>query len=95
MEVALCFTTKAVTVNTRENSNNVCVGACVCVCVCACACASVCVCVSKKMTGLPAKLKPWTAASALLGLISKVKSYARARGTLLIYYQTDGSSVVG
>ena len=67
MEVALCFTTKAVIVNTRENSNNVCVGAYVGVCVCV-----------KKMTGLLAKLKPWTAVSALLGLISKVKSYARA-----------------
>ena len=34
MEVALCFTTKAVIVNTRENSNNVCVGAYVGMCVC-------------------------------------------------------------
>ena len=47
VEVALCFTTKAVVVNTRENSNNVCVGAYVCMCVCV-----------KKTTGLLAKLKP-------------------------------------
>ena len=49
----------------------------------------------QEMTRLHAKLEPRIAVSALLGLISKVKSYARARGTLLIYYQMDGSSVVG
>ena len=48
-----------------------------------------------KMIRLLAKLEPWTAVSALLGLISKVQSYARAWGTLLIYYQMDNSSFVG
>ena len=50
---------------------------------------------SQKMTRLPAELEPWTAALALLGLIGKVHSYARAGGTLLIYYQMDSSSLVG
>ena len=43
----------------------------VCVCVC------VCVCVSKYDQAL-AKLEPWTAVSAYLGLISKVQSSAGA-----------------
>ena len=34
--------------------------------------------VCQKMTRLLAKLKPWTAVLALVGLISKVQSYARA-----------------
>ena len=38
----------------------------------------VCVCVCQKMTRLLAQLKPWTAVSAFLGLISKVLSYVEA-----------------
>ena len=53
------------------------------------------VCACQKMIKLLAKLEPWTTASAFLGLISKVQSYARAGGTLLIYKQTDSSSLVG
>ena len=44
-------------------------------CVCVCVCVYVRACV-KKMTRLLAKLEPWTAVSALLGLISKVQSYS-------------------
>ena len=40
--------------------------------------ANECVCVCQKMTRLLAKLKPLTAVFALLGLIRKVQSYARA-----------------
>ena len=59
------------------------VQSCVRVCVCVCACVHACMCVYvrvcvKKMTRLLTKLEPWTAVSALLGLISKVQSYARA-----------------
>ena len=39
----------------------------------------------KKMTRLLTKLEPWAAVSALLGLISKVQSYARALEILHIY----------
>ena len=44
---------------------------------------------SQKMTRLLTKLDPWTAVSALLGLINKVQSYDRASGTLFIYNQMD------
>ena len=44
---------------------------------------------SQKMTRLLTKLEPWTAVSALLGLINKVQSYDKAWGTLFIYNQMD------
>ena len=44
---------------------------------------------SQNMTRLLTKLKPWTAVSALLGLINIMQSYDRAWGTLFIYNQMD------
>ena len=53
--------------------------ACVlCLFMCRCACVCVCVCVRQNNDLALEKLEPWTAVSALLGLISKVQSDARA-----------------
>ena len=42
-----------------------------------------------------AKLEPWTAVSAYLGLISKVQSSAGAGGQLHTYNRVNSSSLVG
>ena len=52
-------------------------------------------CVCQKMTRVLAKLEPWTAVSAYLGLISKVQSSAGARGLLHTYNKVNSSSLVG
>ena len=53
-----------------------------------------CVSVSKNDQTL-AKLEPWTAVSAYLGLISKVQSSAGAGGQLHTYNKVHSSSLVG